>query len=166
MNFKNQKRLLFLGTVLTLIITSAVFTYFIHSNNEQIKAELIENKLKGDAKSILPHLYQSGNFAWFTDNLEQYKKLGLPCLSVKDTTNSIIWGQDAKCKNTIDAKNYIDQTVFKINYDLPEVTVFSTIKTNGASFSIFFIIQFFFLTLAYKFLAIVNKRHSETLVQI
>lgn len=164
MNFKTQKRILLIGTILTLILTSAVFTFFIHKNNETTRISLIEDKLKGDAKSILPHLYQSGNFAWFTDNLEQHKKL-LPCLSVTATNGTHIWGEGT-CSSNIEAKNYIDQKVFNISYSLPETTVLSTIKDNWSDFSIFFFIQILFLSLAYKILSAINKRHSATLVQI
>ena len=164
MNFKNQKRILLLGTILTLVITSAIFTFFIHKNHETTRISLIEDKLKGDAKSILPHLYQSGNFAWFTDNLEQYKNL-LPCISVIDLSGSTIWGQ-GPCFLGIEAKNYIDQKVFDISYTLPNTTIASTIKTNWQDFSIFFAVQFIFLILAYKILSKINKRHSDTLIQI
>lgn len=111
MNFKQQKRTLLFGTILTLIISSAIFTYFIHHNYESTKIQLIEEKLKGDAKSILPHLYHSGNFAWFRDSLEQYQKLGLKCLSVIGLDGRLIWG-DTPCDLKVEAKNYLDQKVF------------------------------------------------------
>jgi signal transduction histidine kinase len=164
MNFKNQKRILLIGTILTLILTSAVFTFFIHKNHESNRISLIEEKLKGDAKSILPHLYQSGNFAWFNDNLENNKNL-LPCLSVSGIDGSLIWGK-GKCSSKIEAKNYIDQKVFDIHYTLPETTLLSTIEDNWKYFSIFFFIQVIFLILAYKILSSINKSHSKTLVQI
>ena len=164
MNFKIQKRILLLSTILTLIISSVIFTFFIHKNHEATRISLIEDKLKGDAKSILPHLYQSGNFAWFTDNLEQHKKL-LPCLSVTTTTGAHIWGQ-GPCSSNIEARNYIDQRVFDISYSLPATTVLSSIKENWSVFSVFFVIQLLFLAIAYKILSSINKRHSETLVQI
>src|SRR5690606_5084926 len=113
MNFKNQKRILLIGTIITLVLTSAIFTFFIHKNHESTRIRLIEEKLKGDAKSILPHLYTSGNFAWFIDNLEQYKNL-LPCLSVTGLNGTHIWG-DGACSSNIEAKNYIDQKVFDIS---------------------------------------------------
>ena len=162
MNFKNQKRILLLGTILTLILTSGVFTFFFHKNHEATRISLIEDKLKGDAKSILPHLYQSGNFAWFIDNLEQYKKF-LPCLSVTGLNSTHIWGQ-GPCNSNIEAKNYIDQKVFDISYTLPEITVLSSIEKSWSDFSIFFIIQVLFLFLAYRILSSINKRHSETFV--
>jgi len=166
MNFRLQKRILLLGTIVTLILTSAVFTYFIHKNHETTKIQLIEDKLKGDAKSILPHLYLSGNSAWFKDNLEQYKKFGLNCISIKDTANNLIWGDRGPCEKSITSKNYVDQEVFKIFYSLPTISVLSTIETNGKSFIIFFLIQITFLGLAYALLSAINKRHSDTLIQI
>lgn len=164
MNFKNQKRILLLGTILSLVLTSAVFTFFIHKNHETTRIRLIEDKLKGDAKSILPHLYSSGNFAWFTDNLEHHKKL-FPCLSVTGLNGTQIWGE-GPCSLNIEARNYIDQKVFDISYTLPVTTVLATIGENWSDFSVFFIIQILFLALAYKILSSINKRHSETLVQI
>lgn len=164
MKFKNQKRILLIGMIHTLVLTSSIFTFFIHKNHETTRISLIEDKLKGDAKSILPHLYSSGNFAWFTDNLEQHKKL-LPCLSVTGLNGTHIWGE-GPCSLNIEAKNYIDQKVFDISYSLPETTVLSSIEENWSDFSIFFVIQIVFLAFAYKILAIINKRHSDTLVQI
>jgi signal transduction histidine kinase len=164
MNFKSQKRVLLIGTILTLVFTSAVFTFFIHKNHESTRIRLIEDKLKGDAKSILPHLYQSGNYAWFTDNLEQYKKL-LPCISVLGLNGATIWGE-GPCTSKIEAKNYIDQKIFNISYSLPETTLLSSIHKNWSYFSVFFGIQVLFLILAYKILSAINNRHSDTLVQI
>ena len=127
MNFQLQKRFLIIGTIFTLVITSGVFTYFIHSQNESARIQLIEDKLKGDAKSILAHLYSSGNSAWFNETLSSYKQLGLRCLSVKNTSGNIVWGNDNSCSKHIEAKNYIDQKVLDISYDLPQVTIISTI---------------------------------------
>lgn len=166
MNFKRQKQILIIATFVTLVITSSVFTSFIHNANEKTKADVIVSKLKGDAKSILPHLYLSGNAAWFKDNLEQYKQLGLPCLSVSNQSEGIIWGDQAKCNYHIGAKNYVDQKVFDINYSLPDVTLLSTFKEHGGIFGLFFIVQAIFLYLAFKLLSRIHKRHSEVLVQI
>ena len=165
MTFKLQKRTLLLGTIFTLIITSVIFTYFVHHNHESTKIQLIEDKLKGDSKSILPHLFLSGNSAWFKDNLNQYKKMGLKCLSVIDLQGKVIWG-DGPCSLKITARNYTEQKVFDISYDLPSITLMSSIKANGLSFSIFFLIELIFLTLAYKLLSLINRRHSDALVQI
>lgn len=165
MNFKRQKRILIWGTILTLVLTSGVFTFFTHINFENSRVEVIESKLKGDAQSILPHLYTSGNYAWFNSNLDQYKKFGLPCLSVRNG-QEIIWGDEALCEKLIEARNYVDQRVFDISYTLPAITLRSTLEANGISFSIFFFIQMLFLLLAYKVLALINKRHSDTLIQI
>ena len=166
MNFKRQKQILIISTFVTLVITSSVFTTFIHNTNEKAKADVIVSKLKGDAKSILPHLYLSGNAAWFKDNLEQYKQLGLPCLSVSNHSEGIIWGDQKTCNRHIEAKNYVDQKVFDINYSLPDVTLLSTFKEHGAIFGFFFLVQALFLYLAFKLLSRIHKRHSEVLVQI
>lgn len=166
MNFKLQRRILLFGTILTLVITSAVFTFFIHGNNEATKIQMIENKLKGDAKSILPHLYLSGNFAWFKDNLEHYKDLGITCLSVRDISGALVWGKNEPCSLNIEARNYVDQKVLEISYDLPQITVLSTLQSSGISFLIFFSVQIAFLILAYLMLKRINKRHAETLVKM
>jgi signal transduction histidine kinase len=166
MNFQLQRRFLFIGTIFTLIVTSAIFTYFIHSQNESARIQLIEDKLKGDAKSILTHLYSSGNSAWFNDALESYKQLGITCLNVKNASGQLVWGNQSSCSNNIEAKNYIDQKVLDISYDLPQVTVLSTIKTNGVSFVIFFSVLLSFLTIAYWILKKISKNHTDAMVKI
>ena len=164
-NFKGQKRILLSGTIVTLIVVSAIFTLFIHRNHEATRIKMIEDKLHGDATSILPHLYQSGNNAHFISSLEQYKKFGLPCLGVLGPNEEMIWG-DEYCSTKVEAKNYIDQKVLDIVYTLPQTTILSTIKENWTSFSIFFSLITLFLFIAYKILSSINKRHSDTLVQI
>lgn len=164
-NFKGQKRILLLSTIITLVVISAIFTLFIHKNHERTRMKMIEDKLHGDATSILPHLYQSGNNAHFISSLEQYKKFGLPCLGVHGLNDETIWG-DGNCSSKIESKNYIDQKVFDIIYTLPHTTILSTLKENGASFTVFFSLLMLFLLIAYKILSAINKRHSNTLVQI
>lgn len=166
MNFQLQRRFLIIGTIFTLVVTSGIFTYFIHSQNESARIQLIEDKLKGDAKSILAHLYSSGNSAWFTDTLESYRQLGLTCLSVKNTSGQLVWGNEKSCLKSIEAKNYIDQKVLDVSYDLPETTILSTVRANGVSFAIFFSTMLGFLSLAYWLLKRISKAHTETLVKI
>lgn len=165
MNFKLQKRILFLGTILAFIITTSVFTFFLHRNHEETRTNMIENKLKGDARSILPHLYQSGNFAWFNANLEEFKQLGLTCLNVRDNTGKVIWGNTESCKKFITAKNYVDQKVLEIHYSLPQGTVLSTIKEDSVGFFIFFSFQVLFLFISYMIFSSINKKHMEVLLQ-
>lgn len=166
MNFQIQRRILIIGTILTLVITSGIFTYFIHSQNESARIQLIEDKLKGDAKSILAHLYSSGNSAWFNDTLENYKKLGITCLNVKSLSGQTVWGDGRSCSKNIEAKNYVDQKVLDISYDLPKITIISTIKVNGLSFTIFFLTLLSFLSFAYLILKKISKTYTENLVKI
>lgn len=166
MTFQMQKRLLVLGTVITLIIASSIFTYITHSQNESARYRVIEDKLRGDAKSILAHLYSSGNWAWFNDTLESYKKLGVTCLSVKSNTGEHIWGQQDSCSKNIEAKNYIDQKILDISYDLPQVTILSTLKKEGFALSTFFITMLSFLALAYFLFKKITMAHTETLIKI
>lgn len=166
MNFQLQRRILILGTIFTLIVTSGVFTYFIYSQNESARIQMVEDKLKGDANSILAHLYSSGNWAWFDDALKQYQKLGITCLNVKDKNGKTVWGDSGSCSKNIVGRNYIDQKILDIGYDLPETTILSTVKTNGLSFGVFFITMLCFLSLAYWLLKRISLAHTEALVKM
>ncbi|MFZ4715524.1 MAG: sensor histidine kinase [Bacteriovoracaceae bacterium] len=161
-----QKRLLLLGTILALAITTTVFTIFIHRNFEETRIRTIENKLTGDASSILPHLYQSGNFAWFNANLDSLKQLGLTCLNIKDINNKTIWGSDNKCEKSISAKNYVDQKVLEIGYTLPKISLLSSITSNLEYFLIFLVFQSIFLFIAYKILSSINRKHTKALIEL
>lgn len=166
MNLQTQKRLLIFCTILTLVITSGIFTYFIHSEHQAARIQTIEDKLKGDAKSILAHLYSSGNWAWFNDTLESYKQLGVTCLSVKNKSGEVVWGNNDSCSKNIEAKNYIEQKILNISYSLPKVTVLSTIRNEGIAFTIFFVTMLAFLSLAYSLFKKITKAHTEALVRL
>lgn len=87
-------------------------------------------------------------------------------MSVTNSSEGVIWGDHISCKYQIEAKNYVDQKVFDINYSLPVVTLLSTFKEHGRVFSLFFLVQAIFLYLAFKLLSRIHKKHSEVLVQI
>jgi len=166
MNFKTQKRAILIGTLTALFVITGILTVYSHKSYQASQNKSLEDRLRGDARSILPHLYLSGNSAWFFSNLEEYKKLGFPCIRVVSQDSTRVWGDERSCRNILPAKNYLDQKVFDIEYDLPEVTILSTVKANAALIISLFLVQGLFLYIAFKFLSKVNKNHADAMLEL
>ena len=130
MNTRIQMRIILIGSAVGIFLCSLVLTLSIHQDYEKNRILSLENKLKVDAKALLPHLYQSGNSAWFKDTLQALVKDGFTCLEVMDQSRSNIWSHGKGCNKEVPVVNYIGQEILKINYSLPEISVLTSL-TKG-----------------------------------